>query len=134
MTQLEMAHAMEPQEVAAALRVDVAAGLSASEAAARLRQQGPNRLPDPPRKNPIVRFFAQLSSPIVLTLIAGAVIASFVGSRATEGGALTRFGDAIAIGLIVLLNAVLGYVQETKAESAIAALRAMQAPRARVRP
>lgn len=132
MTSLDTPHSLDAARVATALRVDATIGLSATEAATRLHAEGPNRLPDPPRRNAIVRFLAQLSSPIVLTLMAGAVVASFVGARATEGGPLTRFGDAIAIGLIVLLNAVLGFVQEAKAESSIAALRAMQAPRARV--
>ena len=131
-TALTASHATATADVAASIGVDPRAGLTADEAAKRLRTEGANRLPDPPRRNPVLRFLAQLSSPIVLTLVAGGAVAAFVGARATEGGALARFGDAIAIALIVLLNAVLGFVQEAKAVSAIAALRAMQAPRARV--
>ena len=80
----------------------------------------------------MARFLAQLSSPIVLTLIAGTVIAAVVGARAPEGSVLARYGDAIAIAIVVVLNAALGFFQEQKAESTLAALRSMQTPHARV--
>ncbi|NUQ76846.1 MAG: cation-translocating P-type ATPase [Polyangiaceae bacterium] len=110
-------------------------GLSRAEAQARLARYGANRLPDPPRPSELLRFLQQLTSPLVLTLVLAAAVAVTVA--VTTGGAgqsfLTRFGDAIAIGVIVLLNAVLGYVQERKARAAIDALQTMTSPHARVR-
>ncbi len=125
--------ATPPSDLARTLDVDPTLGLSTDEHARRLASSGPNSLPSPPPKSALARFFVQLSSPIVLTLIAGAVVAVVVGARAPEGGALVRYGDAAAIALIVILNAALGFLQERKAESALAALRSMQTPRARVR-
>lgn len=125
-------YAARAADLAARFDVDLRRGLDATEVAARLSREGPNRLPDPPRPSALLRLARQFSSPIVLTLVAAAVVASVVGVRGTSGGVLERFGDAIAIILIVLLNAVLGFVQESKADEAIAALRSMQAPTARV--
>jgi Ca2+-transporting ATPase len=125
-------HTATAEELAERLAVDARRGLDAEEVAARLSREGPNRLPEPPRPSELLRLARQFSSPIVLTLVAAAVVASVVGIRAASGSVLERFGDAIAILLIVLLNAVLGFVQERKADEAIAALRSMQAPSARV--
>ena len=83
---------MAAADLAAALRVDPAVGLTSAEHARRLDEAGPNRLPTPRAPRAILRFLAQLSSPIVLTLIAGVLIATFVGARAPEGGVLVRQG------------------------------------------
>src|SRR5262249_37073753 len=117
------------------LGVDPATGLSTDEVQARLAKYGPNRLPDPPRKGVLSRLVGQLANPLVLTLLGAAAIAVVVG--VTNGGGaqgfLTRVGDAIAILLIVIINAVLGFVQESRAEAALEALKSMTAPTARVR-
>ncbi len=123
---------MPPAQIVDALRVDPVTGLSTAEHLRRLAEDGPNSLPSPPVRGALARFFAQLSSPIVLTLVAGVVIATFVGARASEGGVLARYGDAIAIAFVVLLNACLGFFQERKAASTLAALRSLQTPNARV--
>jgi Ca2+-transporting ATPase len=109
-------------------------GLTTAEAQARLAQHGPNRLPEPKRKSAVMQLLGQLASPLVLTLLAAAAVATVVAvGSGGEAGFLTRYGDAIAILLIVALNALLGSYQERKAESAVAALRRLEVPLARVR-
>ncbi len=128
-------HATQPQALIAALTVDPERGLGRRDVEARRVRCGPNRLPEPPRPSEVLRFVRQLGNPLVLTLLAAAAVTIAVAlSRAGAGGStLSRFGDAIAITTIVLLNAILGYAQERKAEAALDALRRMTAPRARVR-
>jgi P-type Ca2+ transporter type 2C len=109
-------------------------GLDEGEAAARLARDGKNKLPEPPRKSALTRLLGQFANPLVLTLLAAAAIAIVVGfTGEAEGSFLTRFGDAIAILLIVVLNAFLGYYQERRAEAALDALQKLSAPSARVR-
>jgi len=115
-----------------ALNVDPAVGLSETEASTHRLRFGENRLPDPPKQSEIRRFLRQLASPLVLVLIAAAAVATVIGFTGRSGSILTRFGDALAIVLIVLLNALLGFFQERRAESALRALGRMSVPRARV--
>lgn len=117
-------------------RVDVSssAGLSEAEVATRLAEVGPNQLPAGKKKSPWLRIGEQFINPLVLTLLAAAVIAIVVGvTAASTEGFLSRFGDAIAILLIVVLNAFLGYYQERRAEAALDALQRLSAPNARLR-
>lgn len=122
-------------ETAAALGVDASSGLDQAEIEARRARYGWNRLPEAPKKSLLSRIVPQFRSPLVVTLLAAAAIAVVVGAR--QGGAgestLARFGDAIAILLIVVLNAVLGAVQEGRAEAALDALQKLESPRASVR-
>jgi Ca2+-transporting ATPase len=97
-------------------------GLTTSEAARRLAQHGPNKLGEVRRVSPLVILLRQFTGLLVLILIAAAAIALALGETI----------DAIAIGLVVLLNGVLGFVQEWRAETAIDALRSMLATHARV--
>ncbi len=109
-------------------------GLDEGEAASRLEKHGRNELPTAPGPSALRRILAQFANPIVLTLLVAAVIATVNGASAkSDESFLVRFGDAIAIGLIVVLNAVLGFYQERRAEQARAALKRMQSPSARVR-
>ncbi|MBX3188224.1 MAG: cation-translocating P-type ATPase [Labilithrix sp.] len=109
-------------------------GLTEAEAKARLERHGRNELPAPPPKSALKQILAQFLNPIVLTLLVAALIATVNGaSNKTGESFLARFGDAIAIGLIVVLNAFLGYYQERRAEAALDALKKMQTPNARVR-
>lgn len=113
---------------------DPVKGLSEDAVATRLAEHGPNELPSAEPPSALKKFFAQFANPIVLTLLVAAVIATINGaSGKAEGSFLVRYGDAIAIGLIVVLNAVLGYYQERRAEQALDALKKMQTPTARVR-
>lgn len=99
------------------------AGLSADEAARRLAADGPNELHREDGAGPWRLLLQQFTSPLVLLLIGAAVVSGAVGETV----------DAGAIGAIVVLNAAVGFFQEYRAERALLALRALSAPRARVR-
>ena len=128
-------HHNEPiEDLLAALGADAVHGLSEDAAAKKLASSGPNELPGAEPPSTLKRIFAQFANPIVLTLLVAAVIATINGASAKASEPfLVRFGDAIAIGLIVVLNAVLGLYQERRAEQALDALKRMQTPNARVR-
>jgi Ca2+-transporting ATPase len=105
--------------VATTLGVDPARGLDAAEVARRQARHGRNELRAAPPLPAWRRLLAQLRDPLVMLLLAA--IAISLAAWAIEG----RHGwpvDALVIGLIVVLNAVLGYVEEAKAENAVAAL------------
>jgi Ca2+-transporting ATPase len=116
-------HTLPVPEVADTLQVDSRRGLDESDAARRLAQYGPNRLPAAVRRSPQRMLLAQFGDVMVLVLIGAAVIAALVGEPE----------DTLAIVAIVILNALLGFAQEYRAEQAMAALGAMAAPSARVR-
>ncbi len=105
-------HARSVEEAVLGLGADPVAGLSDDEAAARLRRHGENRLPETPGKPALVRFVEQLVQPLVLVLIAAGTVTAFLG----------EWVDAGVIFGVVIVNAVIGYVQEGKAEAALAAL------------
>jgi magnesium-transporting ATPase (P-type) len=114
----------EATEVASALGADLQRGLSAQEAAQRLAQDGPNELRAVARRPAWQRALAQLKDPLVYLLLLAAAIA--LAAWVIEG----RHGwplDAIVILAVVALNAVLGWLQEAKAENAVAALARMTA-------
>ncbi|MEW6185305.1 MAG: cation-translocating P-type ATPase [Thermodesulfobacteriota bacterium] len=95
-----------------------AEGLSAAEAQKRLTQYGPNELEEKKKKTLFGIFLAQFKDFMILVLMAAAVISGFIGEPS----------DTIAILVIVILNAVIGFVQEYRAEKAMAALKQMAAP------
>ncbi|MBK8252987.1 MAG: cation-translocating P-type ATPase [Polyangiaceae bacterium] len=128
-------HAEDVKAFLSRVAVSSTDGLLDSEAAERLEKHGKNRLPEPAKRSALLRILDQFTNPLVLTLLAAAVIAvavAFTG-EAAKLGFLARFGDAIAILLIVVLNAFLGYYQERRAEAALDALQKLSAPSARVR-
>ena len=125
-------------DVAKALNVDLSQGLSEEEAKRRLAQFGPNELASAPPVPKWRKFLAQFQDPLVYLLIAATVISVIAGfierSQAqpgAEGGEALPF-DAIVIMLILVVNAVLGYMQEAKAEAAVEALAQMTAPQTSV--
>jgi P-type Ca2+ transporter type 2C len=115
-------HAQDVTSVADALGTDVERGLAPDEAVARLEREGPNELREAPPVPRWRRFVHQFFDPLVALLLAATVISALVWLLEGADGVPI---EAIAILAIVLLNAVLGYVQEARAEQAVAALRAM---------
>jgi len=97
-------------------------GLSEDEAASRLRAHGPNRLPPPRRPSALARFLLQFHNVLIYVLLGAAVITA----------ALEHWIDTFVILAVVLANAVIGFIQEGKAETAMNAIREMLAPRASV--
>ena len=113
---------------------DPVRGLTDDDAKARVAKYGANELPSSPPPSAWKRIIAQFANPIVLTLLAAAVVATVNGaSSKSDASWLARYGDALAIALIVVLNAFLGFYQERRAEAALDALKKMQTPNARVR-
>ena len=119
---------MEANAVAAALAVDVEHGLSAQEAARRLTVNGPNELRAAPRAPAWRRVLAQFQDPLIYLLLAAVAVAlvAWWVERPAGGGSGWPV-DAIVIAAVVLLNGVIGHVQEAKAQNAVAALARMTA-------
>jgi Ca2+-transporting ATPase len=115
-------HCLDGGAAAAQLESDLNAGLTADAAARRLEKAGPNTLPEAGRRHPLAMLAAQFTDFMILVLIAAAVIAGFIGEPQ----------DTIAIVVIVFLNGIMGFVQEYRAERAMAALKQMASPQARV--
>ncbi len=116
-------HQMAFSSVLQDLVADRTAGLSEEEAARRLVEFGPNEIVESGNKNPWRILLEQLTSLLVIVLIAAALVSAALGD----------YKDAAAIGIIVVLNAMLGFSQEYKAEKAIAALKKLAVPSVRVR-
>jgi Ca2+-transporting ATPase len=111
------------EEVLKKLDVNPSTGLSSEEAQARLEKYGENKLKSKPKKSLIALFFSQLKDMLIYVLLGAAVITIFIG----------EYVDAIIILLVVVLNAVIGVVQEYKAGKAIEALAKMTTPKALVK-
>ena len=117
------------EQVLQSLQTDPAQGLSAAEAAKRLEQHGANVLREKKKKTNLQRFLDQFKDVMILILIAAAIVSFVVAC--VEGNPGEFFEPALIL-LIVILNAVMGMLQESKAEKALDALKSMSAPHARV--
>jgi Ca2+-transporting ATPase len=115
-------HTLTAEEAAHRLRTNTAHGLSEQEAHARLAQHGRNQLQERPSRGPLVMLLAQFADFMILVLVGAAVVSGIIGD----------VEDTVAIIVIVVLNAVIGFVQEFRAERAMAALKAMAAVSAKV--
>lgn len=104
-----------------------AVGLTAEEAAKRLNEQGKNKLEEGKKESVVIRFLKQLADPMILILIAAAVVSGITAVYSGE-----PFTDVIIILAVVLINAILGVAQESKAEKAIAALQEIAAATSKV--
>jgi len=116
-------HTLEVNEAEDRLESDTTRGLEEAEAAARLARHGPNAIREAPPRHWSQMLLAQFKDFMILVLLAAAVLAGLTGD----------VEDVVVILAIVLLNAVIGFVQEYRAEAAIHALRRMAAPLAVVR-
>ncbi len=99
-----------------------AGGLTSAAAAERLRVAGPNRLPEPPRRPAFLRFLVHFHNVLIYVLIGSAVITTLLG----------HIADTAVILAVVIVNAVIGYIQEGRAERAMESIRDMLAPKAAV--
>ena len=102
-------------------------GLTQREAAERQEKYGPNKLKEAAKATALQRFFKQLKDPMLIILLAAAAV-----SAATDFIAGESFTESIIILVVVLLNAILGVIQESKAEAAIEALQTMTAAKCKV--
>lgn len=119
-------HNKSVDETVTLLDVTLRDGLSTKEANKRLKQYGPNELVGKKNKNVVQKFFEQFSDFMIITLICAAIISFVVSLLNGE----MDFVDPIIILLIITLNAVLGVIQESKAERSLEALQKMTAPSA----
>ena len=115
-------HALSTDDVLEKLSTEVETGLSEEVAKQRLEEIGPNQLAEKPRPSFLSLVLSQLKSFVVILLIVASIISAILG----------EWVDAAAIMTIVVLNAIMGVVQESRAEEALAALKKMAAPDAQV--
>ena len=106
-------------DVSAELKVDVSSGLTSQEAKARLEKNGPNALAEKEKKTRLQMFLAQLNEPMIYILMAAAGISV----------TLKEVSDAIIILAVVLINGIVGMVQEGKAQDALESLKKLSAPK-----
>jgi Ca2+-transporting ATPase len=116
-------HALSSVETAKRLNVDPGAGLNSEEAARRTATYGSNAIQEQRRRGSWRMLLDQVTDFMIVVLIAAAIVSGIVGEAE----------DAVAIIVIVVLNGVIGFVQEYRAERAVAALRQLAAPTAAVR-
>jgi len=128
-TDLSIAYRVPVEDVLAALDSDARQGLTAAEARARLARVGPNELPAEPPIPAWRRVLAQFRDVLVILLLVATAVSAVLW--AIERDSPLPY-EAIAILVVVLLNATMGYFQEARAEAAVAALRAMSAAQALV--
>lgn len=115
-------HGLSAADACAALGTDPETGLTREEAMRRLDEAGPNELPETARRPRWKVFASQFASPLIYILVVAAVIAFSMSHR----------GDAVVILIVVVINAIIGAVQEGRAERSMEALRRLSALRTRV--
>lgn len=123
-------HDKSVSETESALKTNISDGLSSEEAAKRLAQYGPNRLQEKKKKTSFQLFLDQFKDPMILILLAAAAVSLVVAVMEHEGA--EGFFEPFLILAIVVANAIMGVIQENKAEKALDALKSLSAPHARV--
>ena len=108
-------HALAPDEVVAKLGTGLESGLDSGEVSKRATQYGPNRLPVPGKRGPLMRFLMQLNNVLIYVLVGAGVGKILLG----------EFVDAAVIIGVVLINGLLGFIQEGKAEKALDSIKKM---------
>ena len=115
-------HALPADAVLHALNTPLENGLDSDEAVRRLTECGANALPPPPRRGPLMRFLLQFHNVLIYVLLAAGVVTTLLGHAV----------DSAVIFGVVVINAIIGFLQEGKAERALDAIRDMLSPRAHV--
>lgn len=115
------------EEVSKTLNTDLEKGLSEEEAKKRQKENGYNELQEKKKKSLFVKFLEQFKDFMIIILIIAAIISGVVGQMQGEG-----FTDSIIILIVVILNAVIGVIQENKAEKSLEALKKMSSYSAKV--
>ena len=111
-----------PADEALAAQQTTGSGLAADEAARRLAEHGPNRLTPPSRRGPLMRFLLQFHNVLIYVLLAAAFVTAL----------LAHWVDTAVIVGVVVINSIIGFIQEGKAEQAMEAIRRMLSPEATV--
>lgn len=124
-----MWHSSSVEEVSKKLKTNINIGLSEEEAQKRFERYGPNNLKEKKKESTFVKFIKQFNDFMIITLIIAAIISAVVSKLNGEADYI----DSIIIVAIVIFNAIMGLVQEQKAEKSLEALKKMSAPNAKVR-
>ena len=124
-----MWHSCSVEEIAKNLKTNINIGLSDDEAQKRFERYGPNNLKEKKKESIFVKFIKQFNDFMIITLIIAAIISAVVSKLNGEADYI----DSIIIVAIVVFNAIMGLVQEQKAEKSLEALKKMSAPNAKVR-
>ena len=118
MTKNDMAqhvHSRSIDEIAGRYNSDIENGLSQGAAGSRLAQHGPNKLPAPERRGPLTRFFSQFHNVLIYLLLVAAIVAAFLGEWIEAG----------VIFAVVIINVLVSFIQEGKAEKALEGIKNM---------
>ena len=124
-----MWHSSSVEEIAKNLKTNINIGLTDDEAQKRFERYGPNNLKEKKKESIFVKFIKQFNDFMIITLIIAAIISAVVSKLNGEADYI----DSIIIVAIVIFNAIMGLVQEQKAEKSLEALKKMSAPNAKVR-
>lgn len=122
-TSIDSAHSTTAEDVLSELETSEDQGLSSDEARSRLDEVGPNKLPEPPKPNIILRFLSHFNDVLIYILLVAAVVTGFIG----------HYVDTVVIAIVAIANATIGFIQEGRAEAALEGLRDMLSPQATAR-
>ena len=121
MNKQQLFHASTPEEVLAAVDANTD-GLNTGQVDERRRHYGENRLPEPPKRHALLRFLSHFHNVLIYVLLASALVTAMLGHAIDTGVILA----------VVLVNGLIGFIQEGRAEQAMSAIRGMLAPRSAV--
>ena len=123
-----MEHVMSKEELRRTLKSNFSTGLSCEEAKERLKKNGKNKLEGKKKENIFVKFIKQFNDFMIIILIVASIISAVMAKIDGTGD----YMESIIIIAIVVLNAIMGLVQENKAEKSLEALQKMSAPTCKV--
>lgn len=126
---IKLWHSKGVSEIEMELHSNIISGLTNREALKRLNKYGKNKLEEKSKENILVKFVKQFDDFMIIVLILAAIVSAFVSYA--EGS--SDYIDSIIIVVIVIFNALMGLIQENKAEKSLEALNKMSAPNAKVR-